>query len=69
MRTKNTTLTKTAPIAYASGVKQKNRVFRMDDETYSSLTSLSTYFGMKRAAVLRLFIMEAYTRHRRAGHI
>ena len=56
-------------IAYAFGVAKKNRIFRMDDDTYAKLTALSTYFGMKRAALLRLFIEEKYHQTRRLGKL
>jgi predicted DNA-binding protein len=50
-------------------VAKKNRIFRMDDETYAKLTALSAYFGMKRAALLRLFIEEKYHQTRRLGKL
>ena len=69
MRSHLTTLTPPLPIAYAFGVAKKNRIFRMDDETYAKLTALSAYFGMKRAALLRLFIEEKYHQTRRLGKL
>ena len=69
MRGHLTTLTPPLPIAYAFGVAKKNRIFRMDDETYAKLTALSVYFGMKRAALLRLFIEEKYHQTRRLGKL
>jgi predicted DNA-binding protein len=43
---------------------KKNRIFRMDDETYEKLTAIASRFGMKRAAVLRLFIHEKHALYR-----
>lgn len=63
MRTDSTTLTKNPKSAYISSVK-KNRIFRMDDETYEKLTAIASRFGMKRAAVLRLFIHEKHALYR-----
>lgn len=48
---------------YTSVVK-KNRVFKMDEETYEKLTAISNRFAMKRAAVLRLFIHEKHALYR-----
>ena len=62
-------LTPAHEIAYAFGVAKKNRIFRMDDDTYAKLTALSVYFGMKRAALLRLFIEEKYHQTRRMGKL
>lgn len=59
----DSTLTEPAEIAYASLVK-KNRVFRMDDETYEKLTDIAKRFKMKRAAVLRLFVHEKHALYR-----
>jgi hypothetical protein len=56
-------LTPTRENVYTPVVK-KNRVFKMDDETYEKLTAIANRFGMKRAAVLRLFIHEKHAMYR-----
>ncbi len=58
-----TPLTPESENVYTLLVK-KNRQFKMDDETYEKLTDIATRFGMKRAAVLRIFIHEKHALYR-----
>lgn len=58
-----TALTAEPKNVYTLPVK-KNRQFKMDDETYEMLTDIATRFGMKRAAILRLFIREKHALYR-----
>lgn len=69
MHPENITLTPADDMVYTHVVAKKNRVFKMDDETYEQLTALAAYFGMKRAALLRLFIAEKFHQTRRLGKL
>lgn len=45
-------------------MKQKNRLFRMDDETYAKLTDISRRFSLSRSTVLRLYVTEKHALYR-----
>ena len=62
-------LTMASDAVYTSPVTKKNRVFKIDDDTYEKLTDISRHFGMKRAAVVRLLIRERFAAYRRTGDL
>lgn len=69
MQTEVTMLTIQPDPVYTPTVTKKNRVFKMDDDTYERLTAIAKHFGMKRAAVVRLLIRERYADYRRSGDV
>lgn len=69
MRREGSTLTKPRGRVYTRSVAKKGRQFRMDDDTYAKLTAIAKHFGMRRAAVLRMFIHERYSSHNSTGDL